>query len=326
MQTEMAAKADRPKHRDLLDSEVSVIIPSYNSASILPRAIETDLAQTRPVLEIIVVDDGSRDKTDVVCARFSPTVRYIYQDNRGAPAARNAGIAAARGDWLSFLDADDTWASSKLELQLAALRQNPEADFAVAAALAWSPSDETYHLYRYGGALDPNVMRAGLLIRNILSGICSSLLVSSEAIRAVEGFAECRGCEDRRLAIDLLERHRAVIVDLPLIRQHRGPAQFSDPEIMRTEMLRLIRDYDDLFARLDPTGMLKRRALARVHERTGMHYLANGSLTIAARELTRAVVLWPLMANPWRVVTNAILDRLQKRSFDRPQPASVALA
>lgn len=98
-----------------------MIIPTYNRARWLPEAIGSVLAQTRPPLEIIVVDDGSTDETREVCGRFGDRVRYIRQDNAGVGAARNRGAAAARGNWLAFLDSDDLWKPAKLEVQLAAL-------------------------------------------------------------------------------------------------------------------------------------------------------------------------------------------------------------
>jgi Tfp pilus assembly protein PilF len=75
-------------------------------------------------------------------------------------------------------------------------------------------------------------------------------------------------------------------------------------------MLRSIEDYESLYRELDPSGRLRRRALARVHERTGMHYLEHGESRAAARHLSRAVRLHPWMANPWRVLANACLGKL----------------
>ncbi|MBN2559601.1 MAG: glycosyltransferase family 2 protein [Phycisphaerae bacterium] len=292
------------------DALVSVVIPSYNSAEVLPHAIESVLAQTRPADEIIVVDDGSQDDTANVCAEFGDEVRYIRQENRGASSARNTGIEAGGGGWLAFLDADDIWDTEKLELQLAALDRYTEADFALTAALAWSPREESYHLYRWDGPLDAAVMRAELLVRNIFSGLCSSILIRRSALEDVGCFAAGKACEDRRLAIALLEKYRAVLIEVPLIRQRPGPAHFTNPERHRIEMLSLIADHEGLFAELDPSGRLKRRARARMHERSGMHYLENGDLRTAARDLRRAARLWPSMPNPWRVLINACLGRL----------------
>jgi len=297
--------------RQVADAVISVVIPSYNSAACLAGAIESVLAQTRPADELIVVDDGSEDNTGEVCVRFAGRVRYIRQENAGASTARNTGIAAARGDWLAFLDADDLWDPKKLESQLAALARHPEADFALTATLVWSARKQEYQASSYEGSLDPDVLRRELLVRNIFTGLCSSILVRRSALEEVGGFATGKCCEDRRLAIALLEKHRAVLVDVPLIRQQPGPAHFSNPERHRVEMLSLIADHDDLFARFDPSGKLKRRARARMYARSGMHYLENGDLRMAARDLRCALRLQPLMANPWRVLANSCLGRLR---------------
>lgn len=300
---------------------VSVIIPAYNSAGVLPEALDSVLAQSRPADEIIVVDDGSTDHTRAVCLGYGQRIRYLRQGNQRASVARNTGIAAARGNWLAFLDADDRWAPEKLERQLDALSRNPEADFIVTAALVWSPRDRNYVRCAWDGPLDRNVMRAELLVRNIFTGSCSSMLARRTAVEAVGGFAPGKGSEDRRIAIDLLAEHRALVLAEPLIRQRPGPAHWTDPERQRREMIRLIEDYDPLYGELDPSGRLKRRARARVHERTGMHYLENGDVRAAASDLARAVLIWPWMPNPWRVLINACLGRLK-----RPMPRAPAAA
>lgn len=108
---------------------ISVILPTYNRAGFLERAMGSVLAQRCPCGELIVVDDGSTDETPALVARLaarSPIpVRSLHQENRGAAAARNTGIGAARGEFLAFLDSDDWWLPKKLELQAAALQANP---------------------------------------------------------------------------------------------------------------------------------------------------------------------------------------------------------
>jgi glycosyltransferase involved in cell wall biosynthesis len=106
--------------------EVSVVIPAYNAEGYLGRAIESVLAQTRPVHEIIVVDDGSTDNTSGIAERFGCLVRCLRQANAGVSAARNAGIRAALGDWIAFLDSDDCWLPNKIEAQMHVLSQHPE--------------------------------------------------------------------------------------------------------------------------------------------------------------------------------------------------------
>ncbi|GEO05596.1 hypothetical protein AAE02nite_32600 [Adhaeribacter aerolatus] len=107
---------------------VSVIIPCYNHAHFLPEAIESVLNQTYPAIEIIVVDDGSKDNTREIAQRY-PEVTYIYKQNQGLSAARNTGIDHSRGAYLVFLDADDWLYLDAIETNVNYLRQNPDLGF-----------------------------------------------------------------------------------------------------------------------------------------------------------------------------------------------------
>ncbi len=294
------------------DWTVSVIIPTFNSSTVLADAIHSVLNQTHAPNEVIVVDDASSDATAAVCGTMRNRIRYIRHDrNRKASAARNTGIAASTGLWLAFLDADDTWRPTKLAAQLQALAANSAADFCTTGADVWSEFSRELIPHAYGGPLDRDALRSELLVRNIFTGICSSLVVRRDVLLAVGGFANGRGCEDRRLALELLRNHTPLVLPDCLIEQRPGPAHWRDPATHRRAMLRLLVDYDRLYHDLDPTGRLKRRAMARIHERTGMHYLENGDLPSAARNLARAAATWPFTANPWRVLVNACLGRIK---------------
>jgi glycosyltransferase involved in cell wall biosynthesis len=111
---------------------ISVVIPTYNRAEQLITAINSILAQTYRKFEIIVVDDGSTDRTaetiENMIANASqgpciPRLRYLYQSNQGQSAARNRGVAEATGDWIAFLDSDDIWLPEKLDWQVRAIEQ-----------------------------------------------------------------------------------------------------------------------------------------------------------------------------------------------------------
>jgi glycosyltransferase involved in cell wall biosynthesis len=106
--------------------KISVVIPAFNNGRYISRSIDSVLAQTRSVDEIIVVDDGSTDNTADAVKHYGEKIRYIYQDNAGASAARNTGIQAAAGDWIAFLDGDDEWLPHKIELQTELLARNPD--------------------------------------------------------------------------------------------------------------------------------------------------------------------------------------------------------
>jgi len=111
---------------------VSVIIPTFNRAPIVGDAIESVLRQRYSHVEIIVVDDGSTDDTRAFVTQFGATVRYVYQENAGVSAARNAGLRLATGEFIAFLDSDDSWVPWKIEAEVAALRVHP------AAVVAWT--------------------------------------------------------------------------------------------------------------------------------------------------------------------------------------------
>jgi glycosyltransferase involved in cell wall biosynthesis len=108
--------------------KISVIIPAFNAAPYISKAIESCFAQTYPPHEIVVADDGSMDETAGIAARFGPPVRVVrLPHNVGLPAARNAAIEASTGDWLAFLDADDWFLPEKLERQRQCAAENPDA-------------------------------------------------------------------------------------------------------------------------------------------------------------------------------------------------------
>jgi len=111
---------------------VSVLIPSYNRAYILGKALDSVLAQTYRPIEVIVVDDGSTDGTRELVARYGDAVRYIHQPNAGLAAARNTGLRAARGEFIALQDSDDQWTPWKLGAQVALMRRIPQL------ALVWT--------------------------------------------------------------------------------------------------------------------------------------------------------------------------------------------
>jgi glycosyltransferase involved in cell wall biosynthesis len=100
-----------------LNPLVSIVIPAYNRAGEIGRAVTSAFNQTYRPIEVVVVDDGSKDNTAEVVAGY-PEVRYYRQENRGASGARNRGVELAQGEYVAFLDSDDLWVKNKLELQM----------------------------------------------------------------------------------------------------------------------------------------------------------------------------------------------------------------
>jgi glycosyltransferase involved in cell wall biosynthesis len=202
--------------------EISAIIPTYNRAATLGQAIESVLRQTQPVQEIIVVDDGSTDETRELVASFSGRVRYIFQENRGASAARNTGIRAATCPWLAFLDSDDYWMPEKIQLQEEALQRDPDAVL-VYGSLWLLGSDGGRKL---DPAVDPSQLWP-LLLYNTL--ICqSAVLVRKDVLLQIGGYDEdLKGPEDWDLWVRLYRRHRFIAVQEPIVVFRTLPNSFS---------------------------------------------------------------------------------------------------
>lgn len=112
--------------------DISVIIAVFNGEKTLARAIDSVLAQTYPACEVIVVDDGSTDASAEIAACYGPPVRLLQQPNLGVSAARNAGVEAAQGDWVAFLDADDYYYPKRLALTAELILKDPAVDFVTA--------------------------------------------------------------------------------------------------------------------------------------------------------------------------------------------------
>lgn len=120
--------------------EVSVVIPAYNAEGYLAETIRSVLAQSYSDYEVVVVDDGSSDRTPEVAKSFEPHVRVLTKENGGPASARNLAINNTSGRYIAFLDSDDLWVEKKLALQVAFLDDNPGVGLTFGEA--WMFSDE----------------------------------------------------------------------------------------------------------------------------------------------------------------------------------------
>lgn len=205
---------------------VSVILPTYNRTRYLRLAIESVYAQTFADWELIIVDDGSLDDTRAYLRSITdPRVRTIWLQHSGNPSrVRNAGIKAAKGHWLAFLDSDDVWASTKLEKQTGALRDRPEGRWSYTACHRVDEDGQplvnnrpTRHVVREGWIFESLLMNPDAAIA------MPTVVAERDLVDEIGGFDEqLRFEEDHDLCLRLAMRSQVVAVaeSLCSVRSH----------------------------------------------------------------------------------------------------------
>lgn len=282
---------------------VSVVIPTYNRAETLPRAIESAVGQTLADIEILVVDDASTDDTASVVREWESAdsqIEYLaHAKNRGGGVARNTGIEAAEGTYVAFLDSDDEWHPEKLERQVGCLEQRSDEWVAAYCGLCIRPpenlrwlrsiapdrltSDATNtHYGREGG----EELIRDVLMRGGVFGGASTLLVERETVTAMDGFDEAfPRHQDYEFLIRLLKRGKLAYVDDVLVRKHPSPGGRPSSSTVAKAKRLLFETFEVEIDRLEADGVPVRKhhqlELAR-------HYCMDGRFRDCAECL-----LWP---------------------------------
>lgn len=206
--------------------QISVVIPTFNRVVQVAEAIQSVLDQSVAPREVIVVDDGSSDGTEAMIRdRFGDQVNYVYQANRGVSHARNTGIQRASGNWIAFLDSDDQWMPEKLQVQMAALVNNPGYGFC-----------HTNEIWiRKGKRVNPmnkHDKSGGTIYQKCLP-LCvispSSVLMRREIFAETGWFDESLpACEDYDYWLRYCSRYPVLYIESPLLIKHGGhPDQLS---------------------------------------------------------------------------------------------------
>lgn len=205
---------------------VSVVMPTYNYGHYLAGALTSALGQTHADLEVLVIDDGSTDNTAAIMQPFlaDERVRYYRRANQGPAAARNFGIAAARGTWVAFLDADDRWLPAKLEKQLARAATALAPGLVYTRRLRMDAEGRPLEFKQprlYSGWVLPQLFRDNF--------VCfSSVMVRREMLDSVGGFdTTVEHSEDYELLLRLTSRTPVDFVDEPLVYYRTGHGNLS---------------------------------------------------------------------------------------------------
>lgn len=274
---------------------VSVVIPTYNRAHVLPNAISSVLTQTFRDFEIIIVDDGSTDQTQELLRNHSAPITIIRQENQGVSAARNAGILASRGEYVAFLDSDDEWLRNKLESQVGFLILNHKVDFV--SCLAVNESAAPFRRMR------PKARQQffDALSYPFPSNVSRFVVRRSCFERHGLFDVSLNGPEDRDLWLRFLYRgSRMDMIHQPLIKYAFSPDALSgNALVMLRGETEIKRRYIDTLASPWQRWWIGTRFQARSYFSAAINFRVNGDLASYHRFLRRS-----LMTNPFAPRTN----------------------
>lgn len=301
-------------HRPL----VSVVIPTWNRAVYLETALASALSQTLRDREILVVDDGSTDDTPRVLERHAGAIRVVLQEHRGVAAARNRGIAEARGEWVAYLDSDDTWEPQALERLIAAAEAHPDAGLITMRAQAMS-ADGTLSGRTYGKHSPGPWFTTESLLTGDGGGVLTPM-VRRDLYLELGGFDEnLRSAEDVDMWLRLSLRTRLYATGEALLHVRAHAQNLSRDRSLNARTMLLVLDKLERehpeWVRAHPRAF--RRGLGKEHLRAGRELLAASAqepqlLEEARRHLARSVAIWPwfLRAHVYRA-----WGRIAPRSF-----------
>lgn len=288
---------------------VSVIMPVYNGAMFLREAIESALAQDYGAIELIAIDDGSTDSTAEILGGYGDRVRYVRQENRGAAAARNAGIRAAHGEYFAFLDADDVWSSQKLRRQVAYLRAHSDIWLVSSRWYEWKDGEARPPIDESFTQVERIVPEHSGWIYNELLLDCivhtTTVVIDRRLVEQVGMFDESllRGQDyDYWLRASRVTQIHKLDAALSVYRLHRNNS-IARPMDRNYPSLVLERAISRWGLR-GPDGRKSslwrvRKHLAREWSTFGTMQLSAGRRSRAAYAFIRCIMAWPLAFRPW---------------------------
>lgn len=288
-----------------MSRKVSVIIPAWRAADTIASAVRSVLAQGAPVLEVLVVDDGSPDDIAGALAGFPPEVRVIRQGNGGASAARNRGLDEARGEWIAFLDADDEWLPHRLAAQFDALAHHPDAQFVTGKYQLRSPEGRD----RLAG---PTIKLADRTLH--LSGAeafdfaatcwTGTVLVHRDAIGAHRFRTDLRTAEDREFWLRIICTTPTLTVPTAIAVHQVRPGSLSTSDIDDDclNMLKVVALYEEQIG-----SEAARHWRAAVHRRAASVHLSQRRWSKARLAAWTRLRLEPLVPEAWWILLRSLM-------------------
>lgn len=297
-------------------ASISVVLPTYNRAPILPRAIDSVLAQTHGEVELIVVDDGSTDDTEALVESYGARVVYLKLDrNRGGNHARNRGIERATGEIVCFIDSDDEYLPRKLAEVDAFFAAHPETDLLVDSfEVRYPPEQGRKPAARTNPALtDREAIREAVFGRRLYKST-PALSVRRQALLDVGMFDETlRRRQDMDLILRLTREHRCASIDQVLWIKHWTPGAISSKQNTFMQAL------SEICARHPEYLSVPayRRGLDRDVGRHFVRLIKAGDFGSVVRDARLYRSLDDSLLAPWPLVLRYLAQRLKRRGKRR---------
>jgi glycosyltransferase involved in cell wall biosynthesis len=273
---------------------VSVVIPAYNAAWCVRRAADSVLAQTFRDYELLVVDDGSTDDTAQLLRSYGPAVSVVQKANGGLSSARNAGIAASRGELIAFLDADDWWLPTKLERQVELMRERPELGFCSTTAHVVDPNGVLVNVWAVAHWQGPFLVHLFGSLGDV-AGSGSAVVARRSLFAQAGGFDESlRSLEDIDMWMRLAAVTEYACVGEALTCILKRPGSMSrNREVMRASAARVMQKNRKL---LPPSlrGSYWRACMASVYSDYAKWRYRQGERRGAFMDIARMIALAPL--------------------------------
>jgi O-antigen/teichoic acid export membrane protein/glycosyltransferase involved in cell wall biosynthesis len=282
---ETGVSEDVTRESRMPEPTISVAMPAYNAARWIATTVESVLAQTRPPLEIIVVDDGSTDGTAEKLARFGEQVRVISQENRGPSAAYNRAFAAARGDYIAMCPADDVWEPRKLEWQTQSLLDHPEIDIAFGHAREFGLSDAEYDRPPGSGILDNRLFARAMFEVCLIPA--PTTLIRRELYERLGPFREDLACEDYEFWMRALAADSVFHYEPRLLVNFRRHGENVSSRLL--DMREMAYQVHRLYAKEIPDRAFARSVLAEDLRQIGRYYMDEGRLDHARAAYRRSL-------------------------------------
>jgi glycosyltransferase involved in cell wall biosynthesis len=292
---------------------VSIILPTYNRALLIMDTIRSVMDQSYANWELIIVDDGSDDDTESLLAQLQDPRIHFYKAGRIGKNGRvkNIGLSKASGDLIAFIDSDDLWAPSKLEKQVMALQQYPDAGFSLTGGYNFrQPGEPLAYFYRQRqGARYDNVFYS--LFRSEVAALTPTLMCRKQCLGYTGLFNENKAFADGDFIVNLARHFKAVILYEPLFYRRLHEGNDSDAHWIKRCDEGIDRIVNYRKEKLLP-GSIAREALFKLHINFGENYIRYREYGKAVKKFFRAWQTKPYSIVPWKKTAKAILYALRK--------------